>query len=139
VGTARLHRRRGYRRGSAPCDGRGGASPCPWSHVRIPYRIEDLVAPPLVEQGPGLSLRIAERTFQVIGLAAGQLVVRGPMPLPEETTLELVTSGGASARARVRACWAEGPRFGAVLAPLPVAPLALLRWRGLVPRTSGDA
>jgi hypothetical protein len=107
--------------------------------VKIPYLIEGLVAPPMVEQGPGLSLRIAERTFQVVGLAASQLVVRGPMPLPDETTLEIVTPGGVSARARVLACWAEGPRFGAVLAPLPVAPLSLLRWRGRVPRTAGDA
>lgn len=83
---------------------------------------------------PGARVEIAGVDYEVVGFAPHQLVLRGPVPLPEGLLLEVSAprdpAGGF--HARVLMCWSDGDRFGAVMAPFALAGPAYLHWQGLV-------
>jgi len=83
----------------------------------------------------GVRLGVGGEAFAVTGFAPQQLVVRGPVPLPEGLLLEIEARHppGPTFHARVLLCWPEGDRFGAVLAPFALTGPALLHWNALVP------
>ncbi len=78
-------------------------------------------------------LQIAGVDYAIVGFAPHQIVLRGPVPLPEGLLLEVgaVREPGGF-HARVLMCWPDGERFGAVIAPFALVGPAHLHWQGLV-------
>lgn len=94
-----------------------------------------LAAPVRERRGEGVRLRLAGAEYVATGVAPHQLVVRGAAPLGEGAVLEVepLDRRGAPFHARVLLSWAEGARFGAVLAPFALGWPAVVAWEGRAP------
>jgi putative nucleotidyltransferase with HDIG domain len=90
-------------------------------------------APAVCEAAPGVRFRIGGAEHAARGFAAHQLVLSGPVPLPEGTLVECAPAAapGATFHARVLASWPETAGYGSVLAPFALSGPALTHWQAL--------
>jgi HD-like signal output (HDOD) protein len=83
-------------------------------------------------RGEGVRLRLAGQEYVATGVAPLQLVVAGPAPLGVGAVLEveILERRRRVFHVRVLECWAEGERFGAILAPFALGWREAVAWEG---------
>lgn len=111
-------------------------APAATVHTRWHSASAEPPAPALREsRGEGVRLRIAGVEYAAKGVAPHQLIVAGPAPLGDGAVLEVEVLERRCAvfHARVLLTWADGERFGAVLAPFALGWPAIVAWEGRAP------